>query len=49
MRSWKCKLKISKSQNIKIGTGRKNVSNPKFITPKAIINPKTFESKLNWN
>ena len=28
-------------------TGPKNLSNSKFITPKAIMDPKTYESKLN--
>ena len=27
----------------------KNLSNSKFIAPKAIMDPKTNESKLNWN
>ena len=39
----------NKSQNIKAlkGTGPENLSNPKFIAHKAIMDPKTYESKLS--
>ena len=47
MRSRNYKLKTP----VKIlkGTEAENLSNPKFIAPKAIRNPKLYESELNWN
>ena len=46
------KLQIeNKSRNIKTlkGTRSENLSNSKFVAPKAITYPKINESKLNWN
>lgn len=46
------RLKIeNKTQNKKKlkGTERGKQSKPKFIAPKAIMDPKTYESKLNLN
>ena len=49
MQTRSCKLKIRVKYKSLKGIGPENLSNPKFIATKAMMNPKTYESKLNWN